>query len=65
MTCLQVAVLAEGLGAVRALEGLLALVQTLDMLIQARLVGELLAAQVAAVLPLAGVGNLMCLMETK
>ena len=65
MTCLQVAVLAEGLGAVRALEGLLALVQTLDMLIQARLVGKLLAAQVAAVLPLAGVGNLMCLMETK
>ena len=65
MTCLQVAVLAEGLGAVRALEGLLALVQTLDMLIQARLVGELLAAQVAAVLPLAGVRNLMCLKESK
>ena len=55
---LQVAVLAEGLAAVRAAEGLLALVP-LDVLHQRRLVGELLPAQVAAVLPLAGVGRLV------
>ena len=49
----------------RAPEGFLALVQTLDVLHQRRLVGELLAAQIAAVLPLAGVGDLMSLLENK
>ena len=65
ITYLQVSVLTEGLAAVRAPEGFLALVQTLDVLHQRRLVGELLAAQVAAVLPLAAVGDLMSLLERK
>ena len=49
----------------RAPERLLAPVQTLDVLHQARLVGELFSAQVAAVLPLAGVGGLMGLKDVR
>ena len=62
---LQVSVLAEGLSAVRAGEGPLAAVQAADVLHQRRPVGELLAAQVAAVLPLARVRDLVRLMSVR
>ena len=61
---LQVSVLAEGLSAVRAGEGPLAAVQAADVLHQRRPVGELLAAQVAAVLPLARVRDLVRLLRS-